>query len=123
MAYVFHNWSVYQDARTLRKKLNVTIKGFPKEENFALCDQIRRAIISVILQIAEGANRKTQKDKAVFINRALTSLDEIVACLDCAVDSNYITQAEYNEYLEMIENISKQLRGLEKHLSSNSSTN
>ena len=91
-------------------------KAFPPEERFILGDQARRAILSVILQIAEGSNRKTEKDKNLFINRALTSLDEVVACMDCALDDGCIIQEKYDEMLVKIENVSKQLRGLEKYI-------
>lgn len=117
MGYRFQNWQVYKDARKLRRDINLVAKAFPKEEQYILADQIRRAVLSVVLQIAEGANRKTEKDKNLFINRALTSLDEVVACLDCARDDDYISESKYQELLENIESISKQLRGFSKYIS------
>jgi four helix bundle protein len=69
-----------------------------------------------MLEIAEGSNRTTEKDKAVFINRAFTSLYEVLACFDCASDDEYITQEQYKIFYEKIEKIAKQLRGLEKYL-------
>lgn len=117
MAYRFQNWQVYKDARILRQEIKKIAKTFSPEERFILGDQVRRAILSVILQIAEGSNRKTERDKNHFINRSLTSLDEVVACLDCALDDSYINQEVYDEMLAKIENVSKQLRGLEKHIS------
>jgi four helix bundle protein len=116
MPYRFQNWQVYKDARSLRKEINYLSKTFSKEEQYILCDQIKRAILSVILQIAEGSNRKTEKDKNLFINRALTSLDEVVACLDCALDDKYITQKQYDFIVSKIEIVSKQLRGFEKYI-------
>src|SRR3989344_2300353 len=107
MSYRFQNWKVYKDARVLRKEVNQIVKSFPKDEQYILSDQIRRAILSVILQIAEGSNRKTEKDKNLFMNRALTSLDEVVASLDCACDDNYINKTQYDLLLAHIENVSK----------------
>jgi four helix bundle protein len=117
MAYRFQNWQVYKDARKLRQEINKIAKTLPPEERFILADQVRRAILSVILQIAEGSNRKTEKDKNLFINRSLTSLDEVVACMDCALDDNYINEAKYKEILEKTEVVSRQLQGLQKHIS------
>ncbi|MEK7617965.1 MAG: four helix bundle protein [Patescibacteria group bacterium] len=117
MAYKFRDWQVYKDARKLRQEINRLTKTFPKDEQYILIDQIRRAILSVILQIAEGSNRKTEKDKNLFINRALTSLDEVIACFDCAFDDNYISKEKLEELETKIENVSRQLRGFAKYIS------
>lgn len=116
MTFLFQNWQVYKDTRELRKEVSKLTKTLPPEERYVLGDQVRRAVLSVVLQIAEGSNRKTEKDKMVFINRALTSLNEVLACCDSAIDDNYISQDQYKTFYEKIENIAKQLRGLEKHL-------
>jgi four helix bundle protein len=116
MPYRFQNWQVYKDARKLRMEVNKLSKIFPKEELFILVNQVRRAVLSVVLQIAEGSNRKTEKDKNSFINRSLTSLDEVVACFDCALDDQYINNEQYNFIMSKIENVSKQLRGFEKYI-------
>lgn len=116
MSFHFQNWQVYKDARQLRKDIVKLTKSWPKEETFILSDQIKRASLSVMLQIAEGSNRKTDKDKSLFFNRSHTSIDEIVACLDAAVDSEYITAENYKLYYSKCENIAKQFRGLAKYL-------
>lgn len=118
MSYRFQNWQVYKDARSLRLEINKLCKIFPKDEEYILTNQLRRAILSVVLQIAEGSNRKTEKDKNLFINRSITSLDEVVACFDCASDDRYISELQYKNIIEKIENVSKQLRGLEKYIRS-----
>lgn len=117
MSFRFQSWQVYKDARLFRQELNIILKTFPSVEKYILVDQTRRAMLSVILQIAEGSNRKTEKDKNLFINRALTSLDEIVGCLDCALDDGYITSEVYESCLAKIENIARQLRGFGKFIS------
>lgn len=116
MTFVFENWQVYKDARELRKEINDLIKKWPKDEKFVLIDQIKRAVLSIMLQIAEGSNRKTDKDKSAFFNRSHTSLDEVVACLDAALDSGYLTKTEYDYFCSKCENIAKQFRGLIKYL-------
>jgi four helix bundle protein len=92
MSFRFQSWQVYKDARAFRKELHIILRTFPADEKYNLVDQARRAMLSVILQIAEGSERKTEKDKNNFINRSLTSLFEVVACLDCALDDGYINQ-------------------------------
>ncbi len=118
MSYRFQKWQVYKDARNLRIEVNKLCKLFPKDELYILTNQLRRAVLSVILQIAEGSNRKTEKDKNLFINRSLTSLDEVVACFDCALDDKYVNQEQYDDIMVKIENVSKQLRGFEKYIRS-----
>ena len=56
-------------------------------------------MLSVILQIAEGSERKTEKDKNNFVNRSLTSLYEVVACPDCALNDNYIKE---NQHIDLV---------------------
>lgn len=120
MTFRFRNWPVYNDARNFRLEINQLMKvSFPKEDRFLLTDQIRRALNSMILNIAEGANRTTNKDTNSFINRALTSLDEVVSGLDCAQDDSYLNAQTLELYLAKAENIAKQLRGFSNHLQKN----
>lgn len=73
-------------------------------------------MLSVLLQLAEGSERKTEKDKNVFINRSLTSLFEVVACLDASIDDNYINQSQHTKFMVKTENIAKQLRGFSRYI-------
>ena len=66
------------------------LKGFPVEERFALCDQIRRAVVSVPSNIAEGYGRDTHKDFAHFLSQAKGSLYELDTQLDLAIDLGYM---------------------------------
>ena len=52
MAFRFQSWQVYRDVRALRKEINKVIKTYPSEEKYILVDQTRRAMLSVLLQIA-----------------------------------------------------------------------
>jgi len=114
----FRDWDIYKDARLLRRDINLLLKKFPPEEKYALTDQTKRALTSVVLNIAEGSNKNTDKDTRLYINRAHGSLDEVVACLDCALDDEYITEMYYKEMLQTADSLAKRLRGFSKHLSS-----
>ena len=75
MTFRFRNWPVYNDSRNFRLEVNQLMKEyFPKEERFLLIDQIRRALDSMILNIAEGANRSTDKDTNSYSYRSLLML-------------------------------------------------
>jgi len=117
----FREWDIYKDAREFRAEVNKVLKTYPKEEKYTLVDQTKRALNSIILAIAESANRNTDKDMKVYINRAHCSLDEVIACLDCALDDEYITREMHNEILQKVSSLAKRLRGFTRQLSSSSS--
>ncbi len=66
-------------------------KGFPDEEKFGLTSQIRRASISIYLNLAEESSRNTKPEFVRFLNIALGSLTETDACLKIALNQGYIT--------------------------------
>lgn len=113
----FREWDIYKDARNFRTEVNKILKTFPKEEKYALTDQTKRALNSILLNVAESANKNTDKDMRVYINRAHCSLDEVVACLDCALDDNYITKEQHQVSLEKASSLAKRLRQFTKYLS------
>lgn len=113
----FKNWRIYQEARKLRLIIhNELLPKLPKEENFGLKNQIRRAIDSVILNIAEGSYRKSDKDFAHFLNQSLASLYEFVSCCDLCLDSKYIKSDEHQEFLKDSENLASQISAFSRHL-------
>ena len=63
--------TVYQDAKQLVIKVYQLLKLFPLEEKFALCDQIRRAVMSVPSNIVEGMSRTSNKEKVHFFTYCL----------------------------------------------------
>ncbi|MDP3982196.1 MAG: four helix bundle protein [bacterium] len=113
----FREWDIYKDARLFRNEINIILKNYPREEIYALIDQTRRALNSIILNIAEGANKNTDKDTRVYINRAHCSLDEVVSCLDCALDDKYITQKQHEEAIIKASSLAKRLKGFTRYLS------
>lgn len=114
----FRDWQVYKDARLFRRELTKLLKTYPKEELYSLVDQTKRALNSILLNLAEGSNKNTDKDTRVYINRAQGSLDEVVSCLDCAVDDNYISQKQQEEQLIKAQTLAKQLKKFSAFLSS-----
>lgn len=108
MLFRFKNFPVYKLAREFRKKIKKLSKAkFPKEEQFCLTSQLWRALDSVVLNIAEGSDRYSDTDFSRFLNNSLTSLNEVVACLDLALDDEYITEQENKQYTKEAEEIAK----------------
>lgn len=108
---------MYKDARNFIRELkNLSERKFPKEERFCLLSQLRRASDSIILNIAEGSDRGTDKDFALFLNHAHTSLNEVIACLDIALDSKYISEKEYDVYIDKAAILANQLTAFRRKL-------
>ena len=88
------------------------LDNFPKHETYALSDQLRRAVVSIPSNIAEGAGRFSIKEKIHFIEIAYGSLTETLCQLDIAHDLSYINDKEFEDEKERIDVIGKQLSGL-----------
>jgi len=113
----FRQFPVYKDSLIFQREVKtLSRKHFPKEEQFCLTSQLWRALDSIILNIAEGSDRGTDKDFAHYLNNAHTSLNEVVACLDLALNGLYITEQIHSEYLQKAENLANQLTAFRKKL-------
>src|SRR3990167_2917993 len=113
----FREFQIYKDARKFNKELkDFSKKKFPKSEQYSLLSQLWRALDSILLNIAEGADRGTDKDFAHFLNNSHTSLNEVVACLDVALDDEYITVEDHQKYLGNAEKLANQLTAFRKNL-------
>lgn len=78
-------------------------KTFPSDEKFGIISQIRRAALSVHLNIAEGCSRKSQAERKRFFEIARGSVIEVDSAFDIAVELNYTTKErliELGDYLK-----------------------
>ena len=113
----FRQFLVYKDARIfIQTTKRLARKQFPAEERFALTSQLCRALDSVILNIAEGADRSTDLDFAHFLNLSHTSLNEVVACFDVALDLTYISQKEHSVLLKQASKLVDQITAFRRKL-------
>ena len=108
----FRKLDAYIYAKDLVKQVYALIKKFPKEEQYALCDQVRRAVISIPSNIAEGSGRTTPKDQAHFYTMAFGSLMEVLAQLDVACELEYLSNIEFENIELLINKEAKILSGL-----------
>jgi four helix bundle protein len=90
--------------------------NFPKQELFALTNQIRRAAISVPSNISEGAARKSKAEFRHFIYIALGSLTEIEVQLMISKNLNYITNTQFTELIRERDILAKMLVNLKAAL-------
>ena len=92
--FAFEKLDVYRFARLLVKSIYELQNKFPKEEKYALGDQIRRSAISITSNIAEGSGRNSPKEKIHFIEIAFGSMTESFSQLQIAQDLGYIKKEE-----------------------------
>ncbi len=116
--YSFEKLNVWQQARQLTKQIYLITGSFPAEEKFGLTSQMRRAVISVSSNIAEGSSRKTAKDQAHFYTIAFSSLIELLNQLILSLDLGLLTEEKHIELRNSIELISNQLNKLRNSMTS-----
>ena len=114
--YNFEKLEVWHVSRELVKEVYLLLRQFPTEERFALCDQIRRAVISIPSNIAEGDSRVSPKEQMHFFEIAYGSLMEVYCQLHIAIDLGYLQkdQEKVLEVFRQIERIARMLSGLHK---------
>lgn len=103
----------YQKGKEVVKRTYKLLKKFPSEERYAMCDQLRRASVSVTSNIAEGVNRYSVKDKAHFIEMAFGSLMEVSSQFEMAEELGYITVEDRMSMDELIKEEARLLSGLQ----------
>ena len=99
-------------AMELARRVYGLTESFPKSEQYGLCDQLRRAAVSVPSNIAEGCGRDTEKDYARFLSQALGSLYEVETQLELAGQLGYAQGEELAELMAVAENVGKRLGAL-----------
>jgi four helix bundle protein len=100
---------VWQEGIRLAKAVYKLTEKFPRQETYALADQIRRAVVSVPSNIAEGQARKAPGDFRRFLHISLGSLAEVDTQLILAQEFGYLNK-------EDIEPLDEQIQGLRKKL-------
>ena len=113
----FEDIKAWQKARDLNNEIyNITNTGaFSKD--FTLQNQIRKASISVMLNIAEGFGRKSDREFRQFLVYANGSSLEVQSTLYIALDQKYVSKEKFDNLYSKISEISKMIQNLSKYLS------
>ena len=107
--YGFEKLEVWKNSITLAQLVYNITANFPKNETYGLTSQIRRAIVSVSSNIAEGSSKNSYKDQARFSEMAYGSLLEVLNQLIISYELEYINEECYIECRNQIEVLSRQL--------------
>lgn len=110
--FSFEKLKVWQKSMTFVEQVYEITDKFPKSELYCLTSQIRRAVISIPSNIAEGSTRKSFKDQARYSEIAFGSLLEVLNQIIIANKLGYISETNLNLLRFDIENISRQLNAL-----------
>ena len=108
----FERLRIYKETLEFIKQVYLLCKTFPKDEIYALIDQLKMSATSILINIAEGQGRLTAKDKAHFLYTARGSIYEVLAILDIAFSQNYLTQHQLEDLRNDLFHILKQLNSL-----------
>ena len=91
----YHKLIVWQKAHGFVLAIYDVTEDFPRSEEFGLKSQIRRAAVSVVLNVVEGYRRSSRKDYLHFLNTADASLSEIEAAMEIAKDLQFLSGDSY----------------------------
>ena len=110
---------VWQKSMDLVTNVYNSIKTFPKEEVYGLAGQLRRAVVSVPSNIAEGQGRDSLKEFIHHLSIAYGSLMEVETQLQIAANLGYLNQIEVDKLLEKAAEVGRLLNGLSRSLKNN----
>jgi len=110
----FIDLEAWKESHKLVIMIYQSTKKFPKEEMFGLTNQMRRAVVSITSNIAEGFSRNSYKEKAQFYAIALGSLTEVQSQLFIARDIKYIEDEESTKIIDQTILASRIINGLLK---------
>ena len=114
--FSYRRLRVYQQAKEVVILVYKLLRSFPKEEQYALCDQLRRAAVSVPSNIAEGMGRSSIKEQCHFIEIANASLNEVMCQLELANELKLICDDDLRDSEDLIKSVAQMLFGLRKSI-------
>lgn len=112
----FKELNVWQKSRSFSKSIYSATAGFPKEEQFGIISQLRRASVSISANIAEGAGRSSDRDMCRFLDIALGSAFEVESLLYLSLDLGFLTEDEFKLLNEQVLEIGKMVSSFNQTL-------
>lgn len=112
--FLYEKLEVWQLSMDLVDKIYALLRDFPKEERFALTSQIRRAVISVPSNIAEGSGRLSNKEKVRFLDIAHGSLYEVLCQMSISNKAGYVKDEDLSDIKNDAIRIARMIGGLRR---------
>ncbi len=105
----FKELSVWKDAMDLVEEIYGVIVGFPQEEIYSLSQQLKKAVVSIVSNIAEGCGRRTDKDFISFLYNALGSVKEVECQLIVAKRLGYLSDGDFEKLDNEVDKLGRML--------------
>ena len=96
----YQDLDIYKEGYELLKEIYIITNKYPKEEIYVMVTQIRRAALSIILNIVEGYGRQSKDDFKRFLKISYGSINEVETLLEIGKDIGYIEENRYNDIIE-----------------------
>jgi four helix bundle protein len=104
----FKKLNIWLESMNFVKEIYFITRSFPKHELFGLTNQIRRAVVSIPSNIAEGST-KSDKEFSHYLEHAIGSSDEVETQTIISYYLSYISTEDFNKLLLMIQNLEKMI--------------
>lgn len=112
----YRNLDVWKKGLEILKKIYKISDKFPEKEKYGLTSQITRAVVSIISNIAEGSGRNSNPQMINFLSISKGSAYEVEAQLIIAFELAYISEAELNECIELIDHYCRMNQKFQNYL-------
>ena len=113
-SYYYKKLKVWQKAMELDLQVYKATKNYPKHEQYGLISQMRRCVISIPSNIAEGHGRNSDKEIIRFLDIARGSILELDTQIEISKQLNYLKSKEFNIIFKLLDETSRMLTGLRK---------
>jgi four helix bundle protein len=107
--FQFEKLDVWQYARSFARDVYGSVESFPRKEQFALTQQLQRAVVSISANIAEGSSRSSAKEFSRYVEMAYGSLCEVVAELFIALDCDYLKEDDFKRLYAQSESLGRMM--------------
>ncbi len=112
----FLNWKVYKEAREIFIEITRIVRKLPADIRYTLGSQIIRSALSIMLNIAEGSGRGTDKELNRFFDISIGSVNETVSALDGLVGVGEMTEEQFTVLFTKLKSVSRQLGGFKESM-------
>ena len=121
--FFYKKLEAYKLAKEFTIYVYSLLKAYPIYEQYAICDQLRRAAVSVPSNIAEGMGRMSVKERLHFLEISYASIMEVLCQLDISLSLGYINEAQLSEAESLATTLTKVMSGLRKSLENKNKAN
>ena len=116
MAQSYENLEIWKDSINLAEEVYGVTRKFPREEVFGMTSQLRRAVVSISSNIAEGSSRGSKKDYCRFVDIALGSLKEVENLFHLSRRFGYVDTKLSDQLFSKCDKLGSSLGGFRKYL-------